>query len=126
MDALRTLQELHGRPASPALILRGWLSLSLLMAMGFGVVGAALHPDLRQALVTSLKDVVLSQAAVALRATVPPGVNFAAGPIQPPTLTEAEREQRAVAEMLSKRFRVAHEAVGGFVASAYRIGKATS
>ena len=63
---------------------------------------------------------------MALRATVPPGVNFATGPIQPPALTPREREQRAVADMLSKRFRVAREAVGGFVTAAYKVGKDTS
>lgn len=126
MDILNTLQVLQTRSAHAAVVLRGWLSLSLLIGLGFGVVTAALHPASREAVLSTVRDLVLSQAALALRATTPTGVNFAAGPIQPPTLTQAEKEQHAVAEMLSKRFRVAQEAVGGFVAAAYRIGKATS
>ncbi len=126
MDALKALQDLHAGSARAAQFVRGWSSLAVLLLMGFGVVTAALHPGSRQAVLSTIQEVVLSQAALALRATVPPGANFAAGPIQPPTLTQPEREQRAVAEMLSKRFRVAQEAVGGFVETAYRIGKATS
>ena len=49
-------------------------------------------------------------------------VNVSAGSIQASVETPALREQRAVAEFISKRYRVAQDAVSGFVASAYRSG----
>jgi len=49
-------------------------------------------------------------------------VNVSAGTIQAGVETPALREQRAVAEFISKRYRVAQDAVSGFVASAYRSG----
>jgi soluble lytic murein transglycosylase-like protein len=127
MIASNPLQELHAERAPAGAILRvGALAQALLALLGFVVLAVAAHPTSRGLLVSFSQEVVLSQAAVALRATVPPGVNFSTGPIQPPVLSPKEREQRAVTEMLAKRYRVAQEAVGGFVAAAYRIGKDTS
>jgi soluble lytic murein transglycosylase-like protein len=48
--------------------------------------------------------------------------NVAAGTIQPGAESAALREQRAVSEFLAKRYRVAQDAVSGFVATAYRAG----
>ncbi len=50
--------------------------------------------------------------------------NYSAGTIQAKDEpeTRANREQRAVAEFLAKRYRVAEEAVAGFVMAAYRAG----
>ena len=45
-----------------------------------------------------------------------------AGMIQPGTGSASLREQRAVAEFISKRYRVAQDAISGFVAAAYRAG----
>ena len=45
-----------------------------------------------------------------------------AGTIQPGVISPAVREQRAVAEFISKRYRVAQDATDGFVATAYRVG----
>jgi len=127
MIASDSLQELHAQSWHAGAILRARaMAQGLLALVGFGVLAAAAHPTSRAALISVSHDVLLSQAAVALRATEPPGVNFSAGPIQPPVLTQKEREQKAVTEMLSKRYRVAQEAVGGFVAAAYRVGKETS
>ena len=127
MTASDSLQDLHARRWQAGAILRARaMAQGLLALLGFVVLAAAVHPTSRAALVSVSHDVLLSQAAVALRATVPPGVNFSAGPIQPPVLSPKEREQKAVTEMLSKRYRVAQEAVGGFVAAAYRVGKETS
>lgn len=127
MDAANSLQDLPARPVGTGAILRARTLLQVLLALvGFVVLAAASHPTSREALLSASREALVSQAAMALRATVPPGVNFATGPIQPPLLTPSEREQRAVTEMLSKRFRVAQEAVGGFVAAAYRVGKDTS
>jgi soluble lytic murein transglycosylase-like protein len=127
MTASDSLQDLHAHRWQAGAILRARAAAQGLLALlGFVVLAAAAHPTSRAALVSVSHDVLLSQAAVALRATVPPSVNFSAGPIQPPVLSPKEREQKAVTEMLSKRYRVAQEAVGGFVAAAYRVGKETS
>ena len=127
MEAANSLQDLQARPPIGGAFLRTRTGLQAMLATaGVLVLVAAGHPEGREAVLSATHELVLAQAAVALGATVPPGVNFAAGPIQPPVLTPREREQRAVAEMLSKRFRVAQEAVGGFVAAAYRVGKDTS
>lgn len=127
MIASESLQELHVRAPNAGAILRiRALTQGLLALAGLVVLAAAAHPTARAALFSISHEVLLSQAAVALRATVPPGVNFSAGPIQPPVLSPREREQKAVTEMLAKRYRVAQEAVGGFVAAAYRVGKETS
>lgn len=127
MEAANPLQNLQARPVGTGAILRARTLVQALLALvGFVVLAAAAYPTSREALLSASREALISQAAMALRATVPPGVNFATGPIQPPLLTPREREQRAVTEMLSKRFRVAQEAVGGFVAAAYRVGKDTS
>jgi soluble lytic murein transglycosylase-like protein len=46
-----------------------------------------------------------------------------AGPIQARAETPLEREQRAVAEFIAKRYRVSESAITGYVASAYRAGE---
>ena len=50
--------------------------------------------------------------------------NYSAGTIQAKDVagTTAAREQRAVAEFLARRFRVAEEAAARFVSTAYRVG----
>ena len=48
---------------------------------------------------------------------------LAAEPIQPVADTPLEREQQAVAEYIAKRYRVADDAIAGFVAMAYRAGE---
>ena len=47
----------------------------------------------------------------------------AAGPIQSPVETSLDREQRAVTEFISKRYRVSDAAVASYVAAAYRAGE---
>jgi soluble lytic murein transglycosylase-like protein len=119
MDAVNTTVGTLVRPAGNGAISRAWsLAQATLALVGLVVLVAAAHPVPREAF--------LSQAAVALRATEPPGANFAAGSIQPTADSAGGREQRAVTEMLAKRYRVAQEAVGGFVAAAYRSGKETA
>ena len=51
-----------------------------------------------------------------------PTANVSAGPIQPVAEGTAAREQRAVTEFIAKRYRVAQDAVAGFVSAAYRAG----
>ena len=48
--------------------------------------------------------------------------NLSVGTIQPGSVGDAAREQRAVSEFISKRYRVAQDATAGFVASAYSAG----
>jgi soluble lytic murein transglycosylase-like protein len=48
--------------------------------------------------------------------------NVTAGTIQPGSESVALREQRAVSEFIAKRYRVAQDAISGFVATAYRAG----
>jgi soluble lytic murein transglycosylase-like protein len=127
MKGVSSLKNLQSRPVGGAAILRAWPGRSLIAGLGLMAVLAATFPtDPRAVLESATGDVMLSQAVIALGATEAPGVNLTAGPIHPPVLTQPEREQRAVAEMLSKRFSVAKEAVGGFVSAAYRVGKDTS
>ncbi len=127
MEAANSLQDLQAAAPANGALLRARILLQVMLALvGLAVLLAAAYPASREALMSASRDAVLAQAASALRATVPPGVNFAAGPIQPPVLTPREREQRAVAEMLAKRYRVARESVGKFVEAAYRVGKDTS
>jgi soluble lytic murein transglycosylase-like protein len=120
MEAMNSAIEAQQvRPAGTRAISRAWsFAQAVLALVGLVVLVTAAHPGSR--------EWVLSQAALALRATEPPGANFAAGSIQPTADSPAGREQRAVAEMLSKRYRVAQEAVSGFVAAAYRAGKDTA
>lgn len=94
------------------------LAQPTLAVIGLAMLFAAAYPAWREAL--------FSQAQAALNTTEPPAANFVAGPIQTTGQSAGEREQRAVTEMLSKRYRVAEEAVGGFVAAAYKAGKATA
>jgi len=119
MDTANSAAEASLRPAGNRAISRALsLTQGALALVGLVFLVAASHPVSREAF--------LSQAALALRATEPPGANFATGSIQPTAESSIGREQRAVTEMLSKRFRVAQEAVGGFVAAAYRSGRENS
>ena len=89
---------------------------ALFALLGVIVVLAVAFPAPREAL--------MQGAAAALRATEPAGaVNFTAGQIQAEASPAVQREQRAVAEMLSKRYRIAQEAVSGFVSVAFRAGR---
>ncbi len=119
MDAINSAVHLsRGRAPTRAVVRAHFLSRAVLALVGLAVLLSIGYPTAR--------DGLLEQAAAALRATEPPVANFAAGTIQPTALSLVEREQRAVTEMLSKRYRVAQEAVGGFVAAAYRAGKDTA
>lgn len=90
-----------------------------LAIVGLAAVSALLAaPQQREALLHQLPSFD------ALRLSVDPFAStMAAGPIltsvEPSPL---EREQRAITEFISKRYRVAESAISGFVASAYRAG----
>ncbi len=119
MNEVSSSAEFSRRPSDAGPIGRIWrFAQPSLAFVGLAVLLAAAYPGWR--------EVLFSQAEAALSTTEPPVGNFVAGPIQPSVITPGEREQRAVTEMLSKRYRVAEEAVGGFVAAAYRAGKATA
>lgn len=119
MDAFSSSLALPRRPAGSRTIARVCsIAWSTLAVVGLAVLVAAGHPDLRETLVL--------HAAEALRVTEPPGANFASGPIQPTLLSNSAREQRAVTEMLAKRYRIAQHAAGGIVAAAYRAANDTA
>lgn len=119
MDAINSaVHSARGHVPTRAVVRVYFVARAVLALVGLAVLVAAGYPTARDALV--------EQAAAALRATELPVANFAAGAIQPMVLSANEQEQRAVTEMLSKRYRVAQEAVGGFVAAAYRAGKDTA
>lgn len=114
-----SVSESPRRPVGGRAIRRAWsFAQGSLAMLGLSVLLAVAYAPSREAL--------LAQANAALNATAPPVANFAAGPIQPKELSSGEREQRALTEILSKRYRVAQEAVGGFVAAAYKAGKDTA
>jgi soluble lytic murein transglycosylase-like protein len=68
------------------------------------------------------RDFLLRQMAVWTESWDAQAGNMTAGMIQPGAESASLREQRAVAEFISKRYRVAQEAISGFVAAAYRAG----
>lgn len=91
---------------------------ALLALVGLAVILLVLLPAPRDAALRQLAawaEAVGEQEEVAA-ATV------AAGTIQPGTGGVAVREQRAVTEFIAKRYRVAHDATAGYVATAYRAG----
>lgn len=59
----------------------------------------------------------------AIEAMVVAPLAAAADPIQPVADSPLEREKRAVAEYIARRYRVADDAIAGFVALAYRAGE---
>ena len=95
--------------------LRGTLAI-----VGLAALAAALvWPMQRDALQRHLPAFASALAADPFT----PALTVAAGPIQPGGAeTAREREQRVITEFIAKRYRVAEEAVAGFVAIAYRAG----
>ncbi|MCC6210177.1 MAG: transglycosylase SLT domain-containing protein [Burkholderiales bacterium] len=95
--------------------LRLWSAARSMLAMlGLTVLVAAMLPAAREAL--------LRQSAAWAETWEDAGANVTAGTIQPGALGAQERDQRAIAEFLARRYRVAQDAVAGFVATAYRVG----
>ncbi len=94
--------------------LKGSLALVGLAAVGL----LAALPQQRQALLGDFPPLAaLNAEADAFVSTI------ASGPIQAGAAGAAqEREQRAVAEFIARRYRVSERAVEGFVAAAYRDG----
>jgi soluble lytic murein transglycosylase-like protein len=68
------------------------------------------------------RETLLRELAAWADAWEEQNVNMTAGTIQPGSGSAAQREQRAVTEFIAKRYRVAQDAAGGFVAAAYRAG----
>jgi soluble lytic murein transglycosylase-like protein len=92
-------------------VARGTLAL-----IGLAVVLAAVMPLPREALIRHV-------AAAAASEDGDPGTVQAAGPILPAGAEAVlEREQRAVAEFIARRYRVAETASSAFVSTAYRAG----
>ena len=85
-----------------------------LALVGLATVVAFAHPDARELLMrhtAGLAQIWDGQAE-----------NVAAGTIQPGSESAATREQRAAVEFIAKRYRVAPDAITGFVSAAYRAG----
>lgn len=93
--------------------LKGTLALVGLAALA----AFAILPAPRETLLSHLPPV----AALAWSDPFAASTTVAAGTIQAADAAR-EREQRAVSEYISKRYRVAEEAVSGFVATAYKAG----
>ena len=87
---------------------------SLLALFGLAVVLAAALPAPR--------DALLRQFAAWAEAWEDQSANVTAGTIQSVPGSAEARDQRAVAEFIAKRYRVAPDATAGFVAAAYRAG----
>jgi len=87
---------------------------SLLALVGLAVVLAVALP--------SSREFALQQLAVWAGLWQEEGGNVSEGTIQTGSESGELREQRAVAEFISKRYRVAQDATAGFVAAAYRAG----
>jgi soluble lytic murein transglycosylase-like protein len=94
---------------------RMWsLARTLFALIGLLGVVVAANPASREWIVR--QAVAISQLAVE-----EPGPTLAAGEIQAEDRA-SQRERRAVAEFIAKRYRVAEHAVAGYVAAAYRAG----
>ena len=87
---------------------------TLLALVGLAVVLALALPAPR--------EILLLQFAVWSGGWESEAGNVTAGTIQPGAESPAVREQRAVSEFIAKRYRVAQDAISGFVATAYRAG----
>ena len=87
---------------------------AMLALLGLAVLVAAALPAAREAL--------LRQSVAWAEAWEDQNVNVTAGTIQAGAQGAQGREQRAVAEFIAKRYRVAQDATAGFVATAYRVG----
>lgn len=85
------------------------------LAVAVAMVSAATLPGAREAM--------LSQFSALASAWDEQDGNVSAGTIQAMAGEDSQlREQRAVTEFISKRYRVAEDAITGFVATAYRAG----
>ena len=103
------------QPAGLAGALRLWSAARALLALlGLAVILAVALPAPREAL--------LRQYAAWTEALEDQAGNITAGTIQVGIADPALRDQRAVTEFIAKRYRVAHDAAAGFVATAYRAG----
>ncbi len=75
--------------------------------------------------VPASRDVLMRQADAIARAnqSVAESATLAAGTIQVPAPVHSMQEQEAVTAFIARRYRVADEAVAGFVSAAYRAGR---
>ena len=106
------------------------LARSVLALLGLAAVLAVALPALRDALLMELmRFVPQAEAHSAERAPIalPEELDAAAGAMPVAQLKAAhEREQRAVAEFIARRYRVAEVASAVFVSAAYRVGRELS
>jgi hypothetical protein len=118
-----TMQTTDHAVRLPGLVLMGRAfaaARSLLAGVGFTVLVAAalftLYPQPREWLWQRLSGMAASAWDDQIDRE-----NIAAGPIQTGA-SALENEQRALTDFISRRYRVANDAIAGFVATAYRAG----
>jgi soluble lytic murein transglycosylase-like protein len=87
---------------------------AVLALVGLATLAALAHPLPREVLMRQAAGLALYWDGQA--------DNTSAGMIQAGMSGAAEREQRAAVEFIGKRYRVAQDAVAGFVSAAYRAG----
>ncbi len=103
------------------------LARGLFALLGFAAVLVVALPASREAVLTELAQLVPqaeARSGDAAPAAVPEDIDAAAGPMPVALVQTAhEREQRAVAEFIARRYRVAETASAVFVSTAYRAGQ---
>jgi len=105
------------------------LARGLFAALGFAAALMVALPAPRGALLKELGHLVPAVQAheAPLPVVEPADFDFAAGPMPvAQEWTAHEREQRAVAEFIARRYRVAEAASSMFVSTAYRVGRELS
>ncbi len=106
------------------------LARGLFALVGLAVVLTIALPAPREAVLLELARLVPqaeAHGADAAPAAAPDDLDAAAGPLPVAQVAAAhEREQRAVAEFIARRYRVAEAASSAFVSTAYRVGRELS
>ncbi|MGH8672917.1 MAG: transglycosylase SLT domain-containing protein, partial [Burkholderiales bacterium] len=108
------MEEASGSFFLPAVRRAFGLARGVLALLGLGVSFALAFPNVREA--------VLQPPSGAAFATINPQQDTVSSAAEQTAVAEETPEQRALAEFISKRYRVAEEAITGIVSSAYRAG----
>ena len=101
------------------------LARGLFALVGLAAVLALALPAWRDALLKEIVRLTPSVEAAPGDAVAAGDPGAAAGPkpVAPPEALQGEREQSALAEFISRRYRVAESASAAFVSTAYRVGQ---
>jgi soluble lytic murein transglycosylase-like protein len=119
MDAINQINQMARLPGLAAALRILSAARAMLALLGLTVLVAAAVA----AAMPAPREAALRQFSSITAAWDNQAGNVSAGTIQPLAGDGFQvREQRAVTEFIAKRYRVAEDAIGGFVASAYRAG----